>query len=108
MKNLATLREKKRYVVFRVHSRGEVPYQSLKHAILETLLEFLGENEFGRARIRLVKNLWNGKEGFLQTTPKFVDSVKMGMALIHQIGEERVAFQTLKVTGTILSGKKAL
>jgi len=35
-----------------------------------------------------------------------VDLVKVGLALIHQIGDQRVIFQTLRVSGTIKSGKK--
>ena len=108
LKSLPSLREKKRYIVFRLHSEGKLSYAIVKNAIFDSLLEFLGEQEFARANIRFIKNLWNQKTGFLETTPAYVDKVKVGLALIHQIGEEKVIFQTLKVSGTIKSGKKAL
>lgn len=105
LKSLPSLKEKKRYIVFRVHSEGTIQYHRLKGAVTESLLEFLGEREMGKANPRLIKNLWNGREGFLQTSPKYVDAVKVSLALIHQIGDEKVVFQTLRVTGTIKAGK---
>ena len=108
MKSLPTLREKRRYIVFRVHSEGPIPYPILKEAVLSSLLEFLGERDFAKANLRLVRNLWNGREGFLQASSRFVDPAKVALALIHQIGEQKALFQTLKVAGTIKSGKKAL
>ncbi len=108
LKSLPSQRTKKRYIVFRVHSQAPVQYPQLKGAILESLLEFLGEDDFSRASPRLIRNLWNGREGFLVTDPKHVDKAKLALSLVHQVAEERVIIQTLKVSGTIKSGKKAL
>ena len=60
-----------------------------------------------KANIRILKNLWDlrKQKGFVQCLPKFVDSVKVSLSLIHQIGDSRVAFQTLRVSGTIKSGR---
>jgi ribonuclease P/MRP protein subunit POP5 len=105
--NPPTMREKKRYVVFRIHSEGSILYHNMKSAVFDSLLDFLGEKEMAKANVRIIKNLWNGREkkGFVQTNPKYVDSVKTALSLIHQIGDERVIFQTLRVSGTIKSGK---
>lgn len=102
------LREKKRYIVFRIHSDEKIPYFNIKSAIFDSILEFLGEKGFSQASPRLIKNLYTGKTGFLQTNPKFVDPVKMSLSLIHQIGDSPAIFQTLKVSGTIQSGKKSI
>lgn len=106
MKNLPTLREKKRYIFFRVHSKGPIPFYQLKQAVFDSLLDFLGERDLAKASARLIKNLYSSGRGVLQTNPKSVDAVKLALALIHQIGEERVLFQTLRVSGTIKSGKE--
>jgi RNase P/RNase MRP subunit POP5 len=68
---------------------------------------WLGQNELAQASPRLIKNLWDGrqKKGYLQCAPKYVDQVKMALALIKQIGDQRVIFQVIMVTGTIKSGK---
>ncbi|MBI4021492.1 MAG: hypothetical protein HY369_04555 [Candidatus Aenigmarchaeota archaeon] len=102
------LKEKKRYIVFRVHAEEPVPFDALHEAVEQSLLEFLGEERFARAKPKLIRNLTSQGTGFLQTSPAHVDAVKVGLALIHQIGDTRVIFQTLKVSGTIASGKKAL
>jgi ribonuclease P/MRP protein subunit POP5 len=109
-KLLPTLREKKRYVVFRVHSQERLDYPSMHNAAWNSLLNWMGEKELSRANVRIIKNLWDPRQqaGFVQCSPKSVDSVKMGLSLVHQIGDQRVVFQTLGVSGTIRSGKSRL
>jgi len=109
LKSLPSFREKKRYLVFRVHSESPLQYFSLKSAIFDSLLDFLGEKGLAEANVRLIKNLWSRKgTGFLQTNPPSVDRVKFSLALIHQIGDQKVLFQTLGVSGTIKGGKRFL
>ena len=102
-------REKKRYIVFRVHSLEPVPYIQLKGVLIDGLVEYLGEVGFGKASIHLIRNLWNPAKGtgYLQTNPQSVDAVKMSLLLIHQIADQRVLFQVLRVSGTIKAGRKA-
>ena len=70
MKTLPSLREKKRYIFFKVHSEEPIPYQTLKDVIMDGLIEFLGERGLARSKVRLIKNLWKTDRGVLQTTPK--------------------------------------
>lgn len=106
-KILPSLREKKRYVVFRVHSQEKLDYASMHNAAWNSLLNWLGEKDLSRANVRMIKNLWDSKTqtGFVQCSPKFVDAVKVSLSLVHQIGDQRVIFQTLRVSGTIKSAK---
>jgi len=107
LKKLPSLREKKRYLVFRIISESPLDYPNVKGAMWHSMENWLGQNELAQASPRLVKNLWDGrkKKGFLQCTPKYVDQVKVALALIKQIGDQRVIFQVIRVTGTIKSGK---
>ncbi len=108
LKTRPSLREKKRYVVFRIHSDGALDFSNVRNAITDSLEKWLGEKDLARANVWIIKNLWNARQktGFIRCSVKFVDSVKMGLALIHQIGDSRVVFHVTKVTGTIKSGKK--
>ena len=108
LKKPPSMRAKKRYLIFRLHSDSPTSYQDVKNAIWSSVLNWLGENESSMADIHIVKNLWrpNDQTGFIRCHPKYVDQVKMALALIHQIGDEKVIFQTLRVTGTIKSGKE--
>jgi RNase P/RNase MRP subunit POP5 len=107
LKNPPTARSKKRYVVFRLHSEERVDFYSMKNAVWNSLHNWMGEDGLGKANIRIIKNLYDqkGGTGFIQCDPRSVDHVKMGLSLVHQIGDQRVAFQTIRVTGTIKSGK---
>ena len=106
-KILPSLRERKRYVVFRVHSEEKLNYPAMKDAAWNSLLNWVGERELSRANVRIIRNLWDpkGQTGFIQCSPKAVDAVKTGLSLVHQIGDQRVIFQTLRVSGTIKSGR---
>ncbi len=110
LKKKPSLKEGKRYIVFRVHSseKESVTYDNVKDAVWNSLEHWLGEQDLAQANVRLIRNLWDGKNetGFLQCSHRYVDLVKVGLALIHQIGDQRVIFQTLRVSGTIKSGKK--
>lgn len=106
-KILPSLRESKRYIIFKVHSTERLDYAVMQNAAWNSLLNWMGEKELSRANVRIIKNLWSpsSQTGFIQCSPKFVDAVKMGLSLVHQIGDQRVIFQTLRVAGTIKSGK---
>lgn len=107
LRSRPTLREKKRYLVFRVVSDGTLLYDNVRNAIYDSVARWLGENETAKADVHIVKNLWDGRArtGFIRCAPKYVDDVRTGMALVHQIGDSRVIIQTLSVSGTIKSAK---
>ncbi len=104
----SSLRQKKRYIVFRVHSEHPLPFFVVEQALFSAVQDWLGEEQAARANLWLIKNTWNGRTGFLRCSHTAVDDVKVALALIHQIGDEKTVFQTLKVAGTIASGKKAV
>ena len=108
LKRMPSMREKKRYVVFRVISDKPVGYDFMRDALWNSMTHWIGEAGLARAGVRLLRNLWNQEQqsGFIQVSPKYVDSVKVAMGLIHQIGDQRVIFQSVRVSGTIKSGKE--
>ena len=111
LKKPSSTREKKRYVVFRVISERPVEYGQVRDAIWNSVLNWMGEDEVARAGMKIIRNLWNrkGQTGFVRCAPKYTDSVKIALGLVHQIGDCRVIIQCLRVSGTIKSGKsKAL
>jgi RNase P/RNase MRP subunit POP5 len=107
LKSKPTLRDKHKYVVFKIHSSAKLQYSDVKNAVMNALLGWMGERDFAEASIWLIKNLWDAREqkGFIRCAPKYTEAVKMSLLLIHQIGDEKVAVQSLWVSGTIKSGK---
>jgi RNase P/RNase MRP subunit POP5 len=108
VRRLPSMRDKKRYVVFRVISDERVDYAAVRDALWNSMTHWIGEAGLARAGVKIVKNLWNqsGQTGFVQASPKYVDQVKVAMGLIHQIGDQRVILQSLRVSGTIKAGRR--
>jgi len=108
LKRMPCLREKKRYILFKVHSERSIDYDNVKNAIYDSVAEWLGSNDLPKANVHIIKNLWKQREmtGVIRCSVKFVDDVKMALALVHQIGDEKVIIQSLRVSGTIKSIKK--
>ena len=103
----SSMRKKKRYVIFKAHSESSLDFFSVRNALWNAFLNWMGEYGLSNADITIYKNLYNPRNGtgFVRCDPKYADHVKMAMSLIHQIGDQRVVFQTLRVSGTIKSGK---
>lgn len=101
------MKERRRYIVFRVHSDIPVDFTNMKNAVWNSLLSWVGERELSEANVWIIRNLWNSRkqEGFVRCTSKYVDHVKVGMSLVHNIGDAKVIFQTLRVSGTIKSAR---
>ena len=108
LKRMPSMREKKRYILFRVVSDRPVGYDFMRDALWNSMTHWMGEAELGKAGVKIIRNLWNQEEqsGFIQVSPRYVDAVKVSMGLIHQIGDQRVIFRSVRVSGTIKSGRE--
>ena len=100
-----TLREKKRYIAFKVISEEgeEFTYSDLESAIWNTLLDFLGEHGVSKTSVWLMKDCWEQKKqiGILRCNHKSVQEIIATLGLIDRLGDNRITFKVLKVSGTI-------
>jgi ribonuclease P/MRP protein subunit POP5 len=105
-----TLREKQRYIEFQVISEEgeELTYADLESAIWNTTLDFLGEYGVSKTSIWLLKDCWNPEKriGILRCNNKSVQEIVATLGLIDRLGDTRVTFKILKISGTIKSIKK--
>jgi len=111
MKILASsLREKKRYVSFQVIPEpGETfTYADLEAGVWNTFLDFFGEYGASKTSAWLLKDCWDEKKltGIIRCNHKSVNLVIAGLGLIDRLGDNRVSFNILKVSGTIKKVKK--
>ncbi len=109
LKPLPSMKEKKRYIVFRVlQDRPEYPleFQAVRDAVMNSVLNWLGEETSARAGVWVIRNLWDRRlqQGFIRCSRREADLVKTALAMVHQIGDSRVIIQSLRVTGTIKRG----
>lgn len=100
---IPTLREKDRYISFQIISEEPIIYSDLESAILNTFLEFYGEDGFSKLSLWIVKNLYNSENqvGVIRCNNKSVQQVIAGLGLISRLGDIRVTMKILKVSGTI-------
>lgn len=98
-----SLRERDRYVYFQIISEEEISYSDLEAAIWNTLLEFYGEAGVGKMSVWLVKNLWDqtSQSGVIRCNNNSVPNLIAGLGLIPRLGESRIVFKIIKVSGTI-------
>ena len=104
LKRLPSMKDKKRYLFFSIISDYPIKYDEGKLAVNNSLENWLGDKDYALAKTRIIRNLWKSG-GVIQCSHRFVDDVKVGLGLIHQIGDSKVIFHTTKVTGTIKSGQ---
>ena len=100
---LPSLREKERYVKFKVISEEPIQYSDLESAIWNSFLDFYGELGVSELSLWIIKNLWEEKEqvGVIKCNNKSVEKVLAGLGLISRLGDSRIIFKILKVSGTI-------
>jgi ribonuclease P/MRP protein subunit POP5 len=98
-----TLREKERYVKFKIISESHVNYGDLEAAIWNTFLDFYGEYEVSKLSLWLVKNLYDERSqvGIVRCNNKSVPKVVAGLGLISRFGDSRAIFKIVSISGTI-------
>jgi len=100
---LPSLREKDRYISFQVISEESITYDDLEQAIWNTMLDFFGELGVSKTSLWIVKNLYDPEKqvGVIRCNNKSVPQVLAGLGLISRLGDIRVTFKILKISGTI-------
>lgn len=102
-----SMRSHKRYIIFEILSEKPVEYGDFVSAVWSSLLNFLGEQGASRARIWLIRNLYEDKQqrGAIKCSHDFVEQTRTALMLIQVIGETKAVVRVLGVTGTIKSAK---
>lgn len=98
---------KKRYVVFEIESQRKFRFRQVSQAILNQCLQLYGEVGSSRLNLWVLKDLFDEKnqKGVVVCSHLKVPEVRAALALIKKIGDKKVIFHTLGVTGTIKSAK---
>ncbi|NCO96610.1 MAG: ribonuclease P protein component 2 [Candidatus Aenigmarchaeota archaeon CG_4_10_14_0_8_um_filter_37_24] len=100
-----TLREKKRYIAFQVipEKDEDFTYSDLEAGIWNVMLDFLGEYGVSKTSAWLLKDTWDPKEltGIIKCIPESTEAIIASLGLIDRLGDNRICFKILKVSGTI-------
>jgi len=100
---LPSLKENKRYVLFKVHSDAAVNKSQCSDAISSAVLRFLGELGCAKAGITFIKENYDPAEktGIIRVNTKYIDELKVSIGSIKQIGPHNATFDVVKVSGNI-------
>ena len=100
---LSSLREKKRYVVFKVISQEQLPFKEINKSIKEHFLSLMGEFGYAKAGLMLLHEQWNQSKntGIAKINHKYVPHLKMALSLIKNIENEKVIVNSLGVSGIL-------
>ncbi len=99
-----TLRGKKRYIAFKIHSDHNVRRDEAVGTIWHTVLSFLGEKE--AAELGLWIKDYEKNQGFMVCSNKKTDTVIGTLALVDEISYKKASIQVLGVSGTLKALKR--
>ena len=101
----ASMRPKKRYIVFEIISETPVLYKDVNFAAWGSFLSLLGHAGCADAKILVLENLYDqsAQRGVVRCRSSHVEQVRAALALVSIIGESRSIIKVLGVTGTISS-----
>jgi len=102
---LPSLREKKRYVVFKIIG-NKINKKALKKEIYNNLLNFLGELGVSRANIKIIDNCLEENKGIIKVNVKYLNDLKMALGLIKKLDNKKVIVDVIGVSGIIKKAKQ--
>ncbi len=104
----SSLREKKRYIAFKIVSEERIEFGDLINALWSSILDLFGEVNTGEINFWLIKDAWQEKRqrGLIKCAHSHVKEVRLALALIDRIGESKVSIRSLGVSGTMKSARK--
>ncbi len=100
---MPSLRQKKRYVIFEIIAGQKFTLSEVKPAVEEALHSFLGQLGMGKAVPIFVEEKFDepAQKFMLKVNHKFVDEIKMGVALCKSIKNTPVIIKSVIVSGSI-------
>jgi len=102
-----SLRGRRRYLAFHVISEQKILLEDLVNTIWHAILNFLGEMGTSKADIRIINDAYDEKRqmGIIKCSHDEVERVRAALALIQRIGDVRVIFRILGISGSIKATK---
>ena len=101
-----SLRDKKRYISFKLDSEKTLPEKEAKSAVWDKLLQLYGEIGCAEAKFWIMSFDPKKGEGILRSGLESVERAKAGLLLLDKVGKTPVIPVILGVSGTIKSLKE--
>jgi ribonuclease P/MRP protein subunit POP5 len=103
----SSLRGRRRYIAYEVVSEEKVLIDDLMNTIWHTVLNFLGEHGTSKTDMLIAKDTYdeNKQMGLIRCSHDNVEQIRASLALIERIGDVRVVFKVLGISGTMNAAK---
>ena len=83
---------------------NSIKFDEIKSAINNQCLKFLGELNFGKAGLIHLDDFKDGK-GIIKINSKYLNEVKMSLALVENINGKKVIVDAIGVSGTLAKAR---
>ncbi|HIJ11965.1 TPA: hypothetical protein HA278_07950 [Candidatus Woesearchaeota archaeon] len=101
MKLMPSLKPRKRYIVFKIHSSKQCSATDVKNVVTDALHSFLGELGVAKAAPLFIKERFKNNTFIIKVSHKYVDECISALILIKKIKGSSVTIQSVKVAGTL-------
>lgn len=97
------LRQKERYLKFKIHSEGKIELGEVVDAIWEKSISYLGTKETSEADFWVIGNQFNEEKqvGIVKVNRDKIDDFRAALALVNNIAGGKGFLQVKKVSGSI-------
>jgi ribonuclease P/MRP protein subunit POP5 len=106
---LPSLREKKRYLAFKIMSEDKIgDFQPVLNALNTSIYSFMGELGAAKAGILPMADKYDNvnQTGIIRVSHKYVDELKSALMLIKEINGNQVIVKTAGVSGILKKAGK--
>lgn len=103
---LPSLREKKRYLAFKINSEGNFTKKHIETSINMAILNYMGELGYARAGPILVE--YGKNKGILKVNNKELSNVRAGLSLITKVDNKKAFISSIITSGLLNKAKKSL
>ncbi|MFH1447729.1 MAG: Rpp14/Pop5 family protein [Candidatus Micrarchaeota archaeon] len=96
-----TIREKKRYIAFRIEAEVKLSEGELRNGLQDALLSFVGEFGYSKANPKIIQFNSANRFGIMRCVPEEMNAMRTSLALINSISGKKVAVRLLGASGTL-------
>ena len=104
---MPTLKEKNRYLVYRVTSKEKFKFEDIKKTMYDTIKDFIGDLGIAKAGLNIMPETFveDKQTGIIKTNHKNVDLIKSAIMFVKEIKGKKAKIETKYVSGTIKKAK---
>ena len=98
-----SLKERKRYILFKVISEFEIEKEKIFESVAKAGLQFLGELGMAKMGLQVLPETYDQKDKtfIVRTGHKFVNETKSALILIKEIDGRKVTLESVRVSGIV-------